>query len=151
MVVKSPNVFEKKRLGSNQKIRLWALVEHTVHSLSKMQKRQFREEEEDNGDECEITKRTRREPAGGSTALVAIGSSSFTALTLSSKTVTEPGRTSSLMAPEVVLLGHAGAVYSIAFDPLGEHLCSGSFDKQICTFFRKFADAWMLISKFIFC
>ena len=102
-----------------------------------MQKRQFRDDDEgDNAEEGENSKRAKREV--GSTALVSVATSS-TALTVSSKNITEPGRTSSLMAPEVVLLGHTGAVYSIAFDPLGEHLCSGSFDKQICecrVFFR---------------
>jgi Prp8 binding protein len=66
----------------------------------------------------------------GSSALVTFATTSQ-ALTISYKS-TEPGRTSSLMAPEVSLLGHEGAVYSIAFDPSGQHLCSGSFDKQIC-------------------
>ena len=42
------------------------------------------------------------------------------------------GRTSSLPAPEITLLGHENAIYSIAFSPNGEQLCSGSLDRQIC-------------------
>jgi len=42
------------------------------------------------------------------------------------------GRTSSLSAPEITLLGHDNAIYSIAFSPNGEQLCSGSLDRQIC-------------------
>lgn len=41
------------------------------------------------------------------------------------------GRTSSLPAPEITLLGHDNAIYSIAFSPNGEQLCSGSLDRQI--------------------
>jgi len=42
------------------------------------------------------------------------------------------GRTSSLPAPEITLLGHDNAIYSIPFSPNGEQLCSGSLDRQIC-------------------
>lgn len=42
------------------------------------------------------------------------------------------GRSSSLPAPEITLLGHDNAIYSIAFSPNGEQLCSGSLDRQIC-------------------
>lgn len=42
------------------------------------------------------------------------------------------GRTSSLPAPEITLLGHDNAIYSIAFSSNGEQLCSGSLDRQIC-------------------
>jgi Prp8 binding protein len=37
-------------------------------------------------------------------------------------------RTSSLAQPTMKLSGHMGSVYSLAYDPLGECLCSGSFD-----------------------
>ena len=37
-------------------------------------------------------------------------------------------RTSSLAEPTMRLLGHKGSIYSLAFDPNGECLCSGSFD-----------------------
>jgi Prp8 binding protein len=42
-----------------------------------------------------------------------------------------PGRLSSLYAPEISLSGHESAVYSIAFNPTGQYLCSGSMDRQI--------------------
>lgn len=101
-----------------------------------MQKRQFRDDDEvvdeaADGD-SNVAKKLKRETT--STALVSIAASSQ-ALTLS-RTPAEPGRTSALMSPEVALLGHEGAVYSIAFDPAGNHLCSGSLDKQICKFLR---------------
>jgi WD40 repeat protein len=34
----------------------------------------------------------------------------------------------------MLLTGHEGAVYSIAFDPSGQHLASGSYDRNICEF-----------------
>lgn len=37
-------------------------------------------------------------------------------------------RTSSLAEPTMKLSGHKGSVYCLAYDPLGEVLCSGSFD-----------------------
>jgi len=43
-------------------------------------------------------------------------------------------RTSGLSAPTIQLTGHEGAVYSLAFDPSGQYMASGSFDKQICKF-----------------
>lgn len=116
------------------------LLAHSAHNLairaccnSKMQKRQYRDEEDDAEDvdvDVNVAKKLKRDST--STALVSIAPTSQ-ALMLS-RTPAEPGRTSALMAPEVSLLGHEGAVYSIAFDPSGNHLCSGSFDKQICKF-----------------
>lgn len=41
---------------------------------------------------------------------------------------------SHLAGPEITLTGHEAAIYSISYDPAGEHLCSASMDKQI----RKF-------------
>jgi WD40 repeat protein len=38
---------------------------------------------------------------------------------------------SHLAAPEITLSGHDGAIYSICFDPSGNHLCSSSMDRQI--------------------
>ena len=42
-----------------------------------------------------------------------------------------PGRTSELHAPNMLLSGHDGVVYSCAFDPYGKVLASGSKDKNI--------------------
>ena len=96
-----------------------------------MQKRQL-DETEDDGDSASLgagdIKRAKRDT--NSSALVQFAATSQ-ALTVS-KMQAAPGRTSSLMSPEVSLLGHEGAVYSIDFDPTGKFLCSGSFDKQIC-------------------
>jgi WD40 repeat protein len=39
---------------------------------------------------------------------------------------------SNLAAPEISLLGHDAAIYSLSFDPTGNYLCSGSMDRQIC-------------------
>lgn len=48
-------------------------------------------------------------------------------------TVTKQGikRTSNLLAPIMQLTGHGGEVYSVRFNPDGECLASGSFDKLI--------------------
>ena len=99
----------------------------------KMQKRQYREDDGGDGEGVDSSSSSlkRAKMDDMSSALVTVKQTS-TALTLSKNHQTEPGRTSALMAPEVSLLGHDGAVYSIAFDPSGNHLCSGSFDKQIC-------------------
>jgi len=88
-----------------------------------MQKRQAREEDTDA--DGGALKRAKFDPAY---ALVAVPQTSSALIATSSL---DPGRTSSLMTPEVSLLGHEGAIYSLAFDPSGQHLCSGSFDKQI--------------------
>ena len=45
---------------------------------------------------------------------------------------TQTKRTSKLNAPTMLLTGHEGAVYSIDFDPSGEHLASSSLDSNIC-------------------
>jgi Prp8 binding protein len=45
--------------------------------------------------------------------------------------VVAPGRSSSLHAPNMKLEGHKGQVYSLAFDPSGKCLASGSMDKSI--------------------
>lgn len=43
------------------------------------------------------------------------------------------GRTSGLAAPTMLLTGHGAAVYSLKFDPSGQHVASSSFDRSICT------------------
>lgn len=40
-------------------------------------------------------------------------------------------RTSNLHAPTMLLTGHGAAVYSVKFDPSGQNLASGSFDKTV--------------------
>lgn len=94
-----------------------------------MQKRQQREDDENDGTESDaltVVKRSKLE-APPSTDLVVKSTESWQLTTsdVNSK------RTSKLMAPEMSLTGHEGPIYSIAFDPPGEHLCSGSLDKQI--------------------
>lgn len=42
------------------------------------------------------------------------------------------GRTSGLAAPTMLLTGHGAAVYSLKFDPSGQHVASSSFDRHIC-------------------
>lgn len=99
-----------------------------------MQKRQL-EETEGGAEELDVDvgalKKAKRD--NNSTALVSFANTSQALTT--TKQSTEPGRTSSLLAPEVSLLGHGGAVYSIDFDPSGNFLASGSYDKQICKYF----------------
>lgn len=41
-------------------------------------------------------------------------------------------RTSSLQSPTMLLTGHSGAIYSVAFDKTGRNLASASFDSNIC-------------------
>ncbi|CAG8546055.1 5254_t:CDS:10 [Paraglomus brasilianum] len=40
-------------------------------------------------------------------------------------------RTSGLQAPIMLLTGHQGEVFSVRFDPSGQHVASGSFDRNI--------------------
>jgi len=40
-------------------------------------------------------------------------------------------RTSNLLAPTMLLSGHAAAVYTIKFDPSGQNIASGSYDKNV--------------------
>ena len=96
-----------------------------------MQKRQKRDEEVEGDDaidaDSSALKRTKYD-APSSSALVTVSDKDWAVST----SVIDPSRTSSLPAPEVSLVGHEGAVYSISFDPTGNHLCSGSLDKNIC-------------------
>lgn len=122
-----------------------------------MQKRQF-SDAGDGEEDMEIDNNAKKAKLSthSTTALVSFAQTSH-ALTTTAKA--EPGRTSALMAPEVNLTGHAGAIYSIAFDPTGKHLCSGSFDKQICkcafcsffSFFLFVAFHLILFSNLQFC
>ena len=49
-------------------------------------------------------------------------------------------RTSSLEKPTMKLSGHKGSVYCLAYDPLGEVLCSGSFDSTCLLWKGEFVD-----------
>ncbi|CAB4472665.1 unnamed protein product [Rhizophagus irregularis] len=40
-------------------------------------------------------------------------------------------RTSGLQAPIMLLLGHQGEIFTVRFNPSGEHIASGSFDRTI--------------------
>ena len=62
-------------------------------------------------------------------ALVSVPQSSDT-LALSSAPPA-PGRTSHLAASTMLLTGHAAAIYCLQFNPTGDALASGSFDKSI--------------------
>lgn len=53
-----------------------------------------------------------------------------------------PARTSSLMAPIMLLQGHPGEIFSLKFHPDGQFLVSSGFDRQICKY---------NISAYIFC
>jgi WD40 repeat protein len=71
---------------------------------------------------------TRRTGADDS-ALATVPESSGT-LAISS-TPPAPGRTSHLAASTMLLTGHAAAVYCLQFNPMGDALATGSFDKTI--------------------
>lgn len=63
-------------------------------------------------------------------------------------------RTSSLTEPTMKLSGHKGSVYCLAYDPLGELLCSGSFDSTcllwkgglLCAPYDYFDDVYATLS-----
>ncbi|EGX44308.1 hypothetical protein AOL_s00193g36 [Orbilia oligospora ATCC 24927] len=40
-------------------------------------------------------------------------------------------RTSALQAPIMELTGHSGEIFAVRFDPTGEHIASGSFDRTV--------------------
>lgn len=42
-----------------------------------------------------------------------------------------PARTSALLAPIMLLTGHAGEVFTCKFNPTGDVIASGSHDKHI--------------------
>lgn len=62
-----------------------------------------------------------------------------------------PGRTSLLAASTMLLTGHAAAVYCLQFNPTGDALASGSFDKSILLWdvygeVRRFAPLFLVCS-----
>ncbi len=81
--------------------------------------------------EASAAKRAKTDnTADSSTALITSIKSHHSSLILHENNKNQ--RVSSLISPELNLSGHDGAIYSLAFDPTGKHLCSGSMDKQIC-------------------
>ena len=77
----------------------------------------------DDGDDHESSKRARFSDE------LAIRPDTSNKITVTSEGVK---RTSNLSAPTILLEGHTGAVYSVAFDSTGQNLASASFDRQIC-------------------
>ncbi|KAJ2961217.1 hypothetical protein NQZ79_g3531 [Umbelopsis isabellina] len=75
-----------------------------------------------------VIKRQRQENKEESSSAVTLSSSSATGKNLVVGTIK---RTSGLQAPVMLLNGHQGDVYTCEFDPSGQHIASGSFDRQI--------------------
>lgn len=97
-----------------------------------MQKRSFNDDDDDVEDiDTNAIKKFRSDDIKNNELMV-IPTNNASNSFKSSLELMNIGRTSSLQAPEIQLIGHENAVYSIAFDPSGENLCSGSLDRQIC-------------------
>lgn len=90
----------------------------------------YEEDELDGEYEVSASKRAKTETVDNSMALIASIKSHHSSLILRENNQSQ--RVSSLKAPEMILSGHDGAIYSMAFDPQGKQLCSGSMDKLIC-------------------
>ena len=45
-----------------------------------------------------------------------------------------PARTSALLAPNMLLTGHADQVFTLRFNPAGDLIATGSFDKTILVY-----------------
>ncbi|RYH10796.1 hypothetical protein EON65_39115 [archaeon] len=97
--------------------------------------------EESQDDSLPSAKRSRGDLTSSEITLVSQSNTSsamVSAQGLSASTaliVQEGARTSSLTAPEITLAGHEAAVYTLAFDPTGEHLATAGMDKHICRFY----------------
>eukprot|EP01031_Cornospumella_fuschlensis_P041114 gene41114-50160_t len=90
--------------------------------------------EESLDDSLPSAKRSRGDVAPSETALVTQNNTSSALVGLTASTaliVKEGARTSTLSAPEITLAGHEAAVYTLAFDPTGEHLATAGMDKRI--------------------
>lgn len=122
-------------LAKSTKI-LWAMVEH---NSTTMEKRSLSNDAVDaDGNDA---KRARVE--GGIRRIIGSGNGGgedghVTTLVeakqqshSSSSALVSVPRTSELKAPTMCLLGHGDAVHSVKFSHCGNHLASGSFDKQI--------------------
>lgn len=94
--------------------------------------------EESQDDSMHSAKRSRGDYESSETALVSVSNTSSAlvaapGLTASTALIVKEGaRTSTLTAPEITLTGHEAAVYTLAFDPTGEHLATSGMDKHIC-------------------
>ena len=86
----------------------------------------------------ESTKRTRfEEDSSQQQQLVAVSNTSTTLTTFAqSNNIQEKKikRRSGLQDTNMLLSGHEGAVFSLAFDSTGKSLCSSSQDSKICKF-----------------
>ncbi|CAG8679333.1 382_t:CDS:2, partial [Scutellospora calospora] len=71
----------------------------------------------------QLVKKQRPEPSNNS--LIISASSGNGALTQTVK------RTSGLQSPIMLLSGHQGEIFTLRFDPTGQHIASGSFDRNI--------------------
>jgi Prp8 binding protein len=90
----------------------------------------YEEDELEGGFEASAAKRAKIDTsADNSMALISSIKSHHTSLILSSTSNNQ--RVSSLSSPEMSLSGHDGAIYSMAFDPEGKHICSASMDRQL--------------------
>jgi WD40 repeat protein len=93
-----------------------------------------RAQNENNFESDSVTKKIRIDESFSSDIVSFVDSNTANALALSNYSKYAPGRSSNLESPDTVLTGHEGAVYSISFDPSGNFLCSGSYDRKICKF-----------------
>ncbi|KAL7266312.1 hypothetical protein RUND412_011148, partial [Rhizina undulata] len=76
----------------------------------------------------QLVKRTRPDGApGNASSAVSIVNSS----TSSGALIQSVSRTSALQAPIMELAGHSGPVFAVRFDPTGQNIASGSFDRSI--------------------
>ena len=91
--------------------------------VATMQKRTHVSDEEENQESLKKARHDVAAPLSTSEELIVTNSDS------------QNDKISDLQAPIMLLSGHTGAVYSIAFDPTGQSLASSSFDGDICKFF----------------
>ncbi|SAM09551.1 hypothetical protein [Absidia glauca] len=75
-----------------------------------------------------LVKRARGEDNDDSSALITLSSERSGTKNAIVGTIK---RTSGLQAPVMQLTGHEGEVYSTKFDPSGQHIASGSYDRRI--------------------
>ncbi len=83
-------------------------------------------DEHDDNDDDHNSKKFR-----SSTSLTVVQPTNLAVTTHNGKNQTKT-RKSGLLSEVMLLTGHEGPVYSISFDPQGNHLASGSGDNNIC-------------------